>query len=99
MHLAFVGCHGNPVYLDTDLRKRYLVTDIPNMLEVSMGGSYRCIYYIFNFVIFQKSRGGVAWLAPHLMSGLPNDHILGSMAYKTTGFCTVSETGSASVLA
>jgi hypothetical protein len=27
-------------YLDTDLRKRYLVTGIPNMWEVSMGGSH-----------------------------------------------------------
>jgi hypothetical protein len=36
MEILFIGC-----CLDTDLRKRYLVTEVLNMWEVSMGGSHR----------------------------------------------------------
>jgi hypothetical protein len=43
-------------YLDTDLRKRYLVTGIPNMWEVSMGGSHKCILK-YNFNCIQVSKG------------------------------------------
>jgi hypothetical protein len=41
--------------LDTDLRKRYLVTSNPNMWEVSMGGSH----------IVTKSDGGKVVSSTH----------------------------------
>jgi hypothetical protein len=44
IHVAFVGYHGKSClsgcYLDTDLRKRYLITEVLNMWEVSMRGSH-----------------------------------------------------------
>jgi hypothetical protein len=42
IHVAIVGYHGKSClsgrYLDTDLRKRYSVTKVLNMWELSMGG-------------------------------------------------------------
>jgi hypothetical protein len=46
--VAIVGYHGKSClsgcYLDTDLRKRYLVTEVHNMWEFSMGGPHTTNY-------------------------------------------------------
>jgi hypothetical protein len=39
MEILFIG-----LMLGSDLRKRYLVTEVPNMWEVSMGGSHTTIW-------------------------------------------------------
>jgi hypothetical protein len=48
--VAIVGYHGKSClsgcYLDTDLRKRYLVTEVHNMWEVSMGGSHTGLSFL-----------------------------------------------------
>jgi hypothetical protein len=47
INVAFVGYHGKSClsgcYLDTDLRKRYLVIEVLNMWDVSTGGSHKSI--------------------------------------------------------
>jgi hypothetical protein len=47
IHVAIVGYHGKSCLsgccLNTDLRKRYLVTEVHNMREVSMGGFHTSI--------------------------------------------------------